>query len=79
MSNNEQIRKRLKKLIEEIILENEEHFNELFSEEKMKSAIKHRNQVAILGADDDLIELLTLEVEDIVGLYLLKMDFKKKK
>jgi len=76
---HEKIRKRLKKLIEEIIITNEESLNELYSEEEMKSVIKHKNQVAILGTDDYLIDILTKEVEDIVGLYLLRVKFKKKK
>lgn len=79
MEQNEKIRKRLKKLIEEIIITNEESLNELYSEEEMKSVIKHKNQVAILGTDDYLIDILTKEVEDIVGLYLLRVKFKKKK
>lgn len=79
MEQNEKIRKRLKKLIEEIIITNEESLNELYSEEEIKSVIKHKNQVAILGTDDYLIDILTKEVEDIVGLYLLRVKFKKKK
>lgn len=79
MEQNEKVRKRLKKLIEEIIITNEESLNELYSEEEMKSVIKHKNQVAILGTDDYLIDILTKEVEDIVGLYLLRVKFKKKK
>lgn len=79
MEQNEKIRKRLKKLIEEIIITNEKSLNEIYSEEEMKSVIKHKNQVAILGSDDYLIDILTKEVEDIVGLYLLRVKFKKKK
>lgn len=79
MEQNEKIRKRLKKLIEEIIITNEKSLNEIYSEEEMKSVIKHKNQVAILGTDDYLIDILTKEVEDIVGLYLLRVKFKKKK
>ncbi|NLZ35665.1 MAG: hypothetical protein GX889_12340 [Clostridiales bacterium] len=79
MEQNEKIRKRLKKLIEEIIITNEKSLNEIYSEEEMKSVIKHKNQVAILGSDDYLIDILTKEVEDIVGLYLLSVKFKKKK
>ena len=78
MEQNEKIRKRLKKLIEEIIITNEESLNELYSEEEMKSVIKHKNQVAILGTDDYLIDILTKEVEDIVGLYLLRVNLKEK-
>lgn len=79
MEQNEKIRKRLKKLIEEIIITNEKSLNEIYSEEEMKSVIKHKSQVAILGTDDYLIDILTKEVEDIVGLYLLSVKFKKKK
>ena len=74
------IEKRIKKIVEEIILKYQQEFSEKFSKEEMKDALKHKTQIANLALSDSSIEyLIKDEVEDCVGAYLLKKQFKKNK
>lgn len=72
--------KRIKKLIEEIIVDYQDEFVEKFSKEEIESVVKHRTKVSEIGLEDDRIKnLIKDEVEDCIGVYLLNKDFKKKK
>lgn len=79
MTENESLKKKIKKVVEEIIVLNENEFEEKFSEEEIKDAIKHKTKISKLSVEDEqLIKLIKDEVEDIVGMYLLQKSFKKK-
>lgn len=79
MTANESLSKKIKKVIEEIIISSEEEFMEKFTDSEVKDIIKHKTKISKLGEDDEqLINLIKSEVEDIVALYLLEKNFKKK-
>lgn len=73
------IKKKIRKVVEEMIIENNVEFAEKFSEEEMVCALKHKSQIAKLAVEDDLLEnIIKDEVEDCIGAFLLKRYFKKK-
>lgn len=79
MIENEPLKKKLKKVIEEIILQDLIKFEEIFSEEEARDIIKHKTKISKVASDDNqLLSLIREEVEDIVGVYLLEKSFKQK-
>lgn len=74
------IDKRIKKVIETVIIESEEEFKEKFGEQEYQDALKHRAKVTKLALEDDLLkEIIKDEVEDCIGAYLLSRPIKKEK
>lgn len=76
---NTAINKKIRKVIEEIIVQYEEEFKNKFSEEEISDVLKHKTQVGKLGVEDNqLEELIKKEVEDCIGAYLVRKSIKKK-
>lgn len=74
------IDKRIKKIIETIILENEKEFAEKFGEEGYKDALKHKSKISKIAlSDSKLHDLIKEEVEDCLGYYLLTKTTRKRK
>lgn len=80
MTDNEKLKKKIRKVIEEMITVYEDEFTDKFGELEIKDSIKHKTQISTLGIEDDqLIELIKADVEDLLGTYLLQKSFKKRK
>lgn len=76
---NTALNKKIRKVVEEIILQYEEEFKGKFSEEEMLDVLKHKTQVGKLAVEDNQLErLIKEEVEDCIGAYLVKKSMKKK-
>ena len=74
------LEKRLKKIIELVIVENEEEFSNKFGEAEYKDALKHKTKVATLALEDEqFLEILKDEIEDCIGAYLLSKPLKRKR
>lgn len=73
------LNKKIRKVVEEIIVQYEDEFREKFSEEEMVDVLKHKAQIGKLAVEDKQIELLLKEeVEDCIDTYLIKKSIKKK-
>lgn len=77
---NTPINKKIKKVVEEIILQYKDDFIEKYSEEEIVDVLKHKAQVSKLAVSDKQLEsIIKLEVEDCIGAYLIKKAIKKNK
>lgn len=73
----QKIEKKIKKIVEEIILLNQDEFTQKFSPEEMKDVLKHKTQIATLAVEDNLLKnIIKDEVEDCIGMYLIKKGSK---
>lgn len=74
------IDKKIKKVIEAIIIEYEDEFTKKFGETEYNDALKHKNKVSNVALEDnELINIIKEEVEDCIGAYLLSKPMKKKR
>lgn len=72
------ISKKIRKVVEEIIVQNQEEFTTKFGESEMADVLKHKAQVGKLSVEDlSLEELIKTEVEDCIGAYLIRKSHKK--
>lgn len=81
--DNEKIEKKLKKIIDEEIISNKENLENIFSEEEVAYAIKHRNKIEdLLLCDSSLKKIIESEIVDYIDSYLTEKfpgyDFNKK-
>lgn len=73
------LNKKIKKVVEEIILLYEEDFREVFSENEMNDVVKHKAQVSKLAVEDTIIEKeIKKYVEDYIDSYIINKLIKKK-
>lgn len=85
MLNNENteltaIKKKIKKVVEEIIIEYQDEFESKFTEIEMTDVLKHKAQVSKISISDEVIEnFIKSEVEDCIGVYLINKSKKKRK
>lgn len=74
------IDKKIKKVIEAIIIEYEKEFTEKFGENEYKEALKHKAKVTDVALEDSqLKDMIKDEVEDCIGAYLLSRPIKRKR
>ena len=74
------IDKKIKKVIEAIIIEYEKEFIEKFGENEYKEALKHKAKVTEVALEDSqLKDMMKDEVEDCIGAYLLSRPIKRKR
>ena len=72
------IKKRIKKLVEAVIVENEQELTLKYGELEYKDALKHKNQVSNIAIENDEFEnMIKAEIEDCIGAYLLDKPIKK--
>lgn len=75
-----QLEKKLKKVIEQIIIDYEEYFIDSYGEDFYKIALKHKSKISNMAIqDDDLKALIREQVEDFIGIYLISLPSKPKK
>ena len=71
------VQKKIKKVVEEVIVQYADEFKEKYSENEIEYAIKHKAQVSKIGVSDDRLEsLIKEEVEDCLGAYLFNKKIK---
>lgn len=74
------IDKKIKKVIEAIIVEYEKEFSDKFGENEYKEALKHKAKVTDVALEDSqLRDIIKDEVEDCIGAYLLSRPVKKRR
>lgn len=74
------IDKKIKKVIEAIIVEYEKEFSDKFGENEYKEALKHKAKVTDVALEDSqLRDIIKDEVEDCIGVYLLSRPVKKRR
>ena len=72
------VNKRIKKLVEAIIIENKKELIEKFGELEYNDALKHKTKISNLAIEDDELEnVIKHEIEDCIGAYLLSKPAKK--
>lgn len=70
--------KKIRKVVEETIIQNHEEFVRKFGEAEMNDALKHKAQIGKIAVEDSILEdLIKDEVEDCIGVYLMKKSHKK--
>lgn len=74
------IDRKIKKVIEAIIVEYEKEFSDKFGENEYKEALKHKAKVTDVALEDNqLKDIIKDEVEDCIGAYLLSKPIKKRR
>lgn len=77
--SNSALSKKIRKVVEEVILQYEDEFRDKFSEEEMVDVLKHKAQIGKLAVEDLQLEnIIKEEVEDCIGAYLIKKSSKKR-
>lgn len=78
-NSNSALSKKIRKVVEEVILQYEEEFTTKFTEEEMIDVLKHKSQIGKLSVEDSQLEqIIKDEVEDCIDAYLIKKRIKKK-
>lgn len=77
--SNSALSKKIRKVVEEVIIQYEDEFRTKFSEEEMIDVLKHKAQIGKLAVEDLQLEnIIKEEVEDCIGAYLIKKSTKKR-
>ena len=77
--SNSALSKKIRKVVEEVILQYEDEFRDKFSEEEMVDVLKHKAQIGKLAVEDLQLEnIIKEEVEDCIGAYLIEKSSKKR-
>lgn len=67
------IEKKIRKVVEEVLIQYESEFKDKFGEQDMLYVMKHKAQIGKLAVEDNILEcLIKDEVEDFIGVYLIK-------